>query len=42
MERIDLRITDEQRKWLEKLAEKFGIGKSEVVRRIFDKEMRKK
>lgn len=42
MERIDLRITDAQRKWLKELAKKLGIGKSEVVRRIFEKEMKKK
>jgi hypothetical protein len=42
MERIDLRITDAQRKWLEKMAEVLGIGKSELVRRILDKEMKKK
>lgn len=42
MERIDIRITDAQRKWLEKMAEKLGISKSEYVRRIFDKEMEKK
>lgn len=42
MERIDLRITDAQRKWLEALAKKLGIGKSEAVRRILEKEMKKK
>ena len=42
MERIDLRITDAQRKWLEALSKKIGIGKSEIVRRVLDKEMKKK
>ena len=42
MKRIDLTITDTQREWLEKIAEKLGISKSEIVRRILDKEMKKK
>ena len=42
MKRIDLTITDAQREWLEKMAEKLGIGKSELLRRILDKEMKKK
>lgn len=42
MKRIDLRITEPQHKWLEELANKLGIGKSEIVRRILDKEMKKK
>lgn len=42
MKRIDLTITDSQRKWLEDMSEKLGIGKSEIVRRILDKEMKKK
>ena len=42
MKRIDLTITDTQREWLEKMSEKLGIGKSEIVRRVLDKEMKKK
>ena len=42
MKRIDLYITEQQNKWLEKQVEKLGIKKSELVRRILDKEMKKK
>jgi len=42
LKRLDLRITDPQHKWLEELSIKLGIGKSEIIRRILDKEMRKK
>lgn len=42
MKRLDLRVTESQHKWLEKMSEKLGIGKSEIVRRILDKEMKKK
>jgi len=42
VKRIDLRITDLQYKWLEELVNKLGIKRSEIVRRIFDKEMKKK
>jgi len=42
VKRLDLRVTEPQHKWLEKMAEKLGIGKSEFIRRILDKEMKKK
>ena len=42
MKRIDLYITEPQHKWLEELSEKLGIRKSELVRRILDKEMKNK
>ena len=42
MKRIDLRITDAQYKWLDEKVDKLGIKRSEIVRRILDKEMRKK
>ena len=42
MKRIDLYITEQQNKWLEEQSKKIGIRKSEFVRRIFDKEMKKK
>jgi len=40
--RIDLSITDAQRKWLEEQSAKLDISKSEIVRKILDKEMKKK
>jgi len=40
--RIDLSITDAQKKWLEEQSKKLGIGKSELVRRILDREMKRK
>jgi hypothetical protein len=42
VKRIDLYITKAQNKWLEEQSEKLEIRKSELVRRIFDKEMKKK
>ena len=42
MRRIDLYITEQQNKWLEEQSRKIGIRKSELVRRIFEKEMKKK
>jgi len=42
VKRLDLRVTEPQHRWLEKMAEKLGIGKSEFIRRILDKEMKKK
>ena len=42
MIRIDLSITDAQKKWLEEQSKKLGISKSEITRRILDKEMKKK
>jgi len=42
MKRIDLYITEQQNKWLEEQAKKIGIRKSELVRSIFEKEMKKK
>lgn len=41
MIRVDLSITDAQKKWLEEQSKKLGIGKSEFLRRILDKEMKK-
>ena len=44
MKRINLYVTETQDKWLEEQAKKIGIGKSELMRRIMDKdkEMKKK
>ena len=41
MKRIDLYVTETQNKWLEDQAKKKEIGKSELMRRIIDKERRK-
>ena len=39
MKRIDLYVTDEQKIWLEEQYKKLGLsGKSELIRRIIDKE----
>jgi len=41
MKRVNLYITDDQEKWLKDQVEKSGLsGVSELVRRIFDKEMK--
>jgi len=42
VKRIDLRITDAQYKWLEDKVGKLGIKRSEIVRRILEKEMKKR
>jgi len=42
MKRIDLYITETQNKWLEDQAKKKEISKSELLRRIIDKERKKK
>ena len=43
VKRVNLYITDEQEKWLNEQNQKLGLsGKSELVRRILDKEMKKK
>jgi hypothetical protein len=43
LKRVGLYITDEQKKWLEEQAERLGLsGVSELIRRILDKERRKK
>lgn len=42
MERINLYVTEKQDKWLEEQSKKLGIGKSELMRRIIEKEMKKK
>lgn len=38
MKRIDLYVTPEQEKWLKEQSDKMQIGKSELMRRIIDKE----
>lgn len=38
MKRIDLHVTESQNKWLEEQAKKMEISKSELMRRIIDKE----
>jgi len=38
MKRIDLYVTEQQDKWLKEKAEKLEINKSELLRRIIDKE----
>lgn len=43
VKRLNLYVTDEQEKWLTEQNKKLGLsGKSEVMRRILDKEMKKK
>jgi len=43
VKRVNLYITDEQEKWLTEQNKKLGLsGKSEVMRRILEKEMKKK
>jgi hypothetical protein len=43
MKRIDLYVTDEQKTWLEEQYKKLGLsGKSELIRRIIDKERGKR
>ena len=42
MKRINLYVTETQDKWLEEQAKKMELGKSELIRRIMDKEMKKK
>ena len=41
MKRIDIYLTDEQNKWLVEKTKKLGLsGKSELLRRILDKEIK--
>ena len=42
MKKINLYVTEAQDKWLEEQAKKMELGKSELIRRIMDKEMKKK
>lgn len=42
MKRIDLYVTETQNKWLEEQSKKKEIGKSELMRRIIDKERKVK